>query len=130
MTTQYRCSEISLIEGRLTGTVEARAANAPAPLLEVISRGQSIAMGETAPQPDSSTVSRWSYSIAIPPSVLTDGTQTLLLRELEATETLASLSIMVGEPIDQDVLAELDLLRAELDMLKAAMRRQLGVVRY
>ena len=48
----------------------------------------------------------------------------------EVGETLASLPIVIGEPIDEDILAELDLLKAEVEMLKSAMRRHLGVTRY
>ncbi len=65
----------------------------------------------------------WSVRIAIPPEALSDGVQTFLIEAVTTGETLTSFSIVTGEPLDDDIRAEIDLLRAELDMLKSAFRR-------
>jgi hypothetical protein len=47
--------------------------------------------------------------------------QTVLVRS--GGETLAQFTLIAGEPADQDIRAELGLLRAELDLLKRAFQR-------
>lgn len=65
----------------------------------------------------------WQLRIAIPPDLLSDGIQTFLIIDRDSEETLSSFSILAGEPLDEDIRAEVDLLRAELDLLKRAFRR-------
>lgn len=66
---------------------------------------------------------RWSVSVAIPAELLSDGVHSFLMLESDGGERLASLSIIAGTPLDGDLRAEIDLLRAELDLLKQAFRR-------
>lgn len=54
-------------------------------------------------------------------SVLSEGVQTVLLKVGE--EVLASFTIVAGVPLEEDLRAEISLLRAELDLLKRAFRR-------
>ncbi len=49
--------------------------------------------------------------------------QTFLITETASGVRLGSFAIVTGEPLEDDIRAELDLLRAELDMLKKAFRR-------
>lgn len=72
---------------------------------------------------DADTPGTWHLRIAIPPDTLGDGVQTFLILNAETGETLDQFSIITGEPLQADVRAEVDLLRAELDMLKRAFRR-------
>ncbi len=65
----------------------------------------------------------WALSAAIPASLISDGVQTVLLRDVLNGETLGHFAIMAGSALDDDLHAEVDLLRAELDMLKKAFRR-------
>lgn len=64
---------------------------------------------------------KWLLRLPIPAEVLSDGVQTFLLRE--AGETVGRFTIVTGVPLEDDLRAEIDLLRAELDMLKRAFRR-------
>lgn len=66
---------------------------------------------------------RWHLRIAIPPDILSDGAQVLMIRDTQTDETLDSFAIVAGEPLDDALHAEVILLRAELDMLKRAFRR-------
>ncbi|WP_413868719.1 hypothetical protein [Albidovulum sp.] len=66
---------------------------------------------------------RWPVSVAIPPELLSDGIQTFLVREAGTGAMLGHFSIVTGVPLEADLRAEIDLLRAELDMLKKAFRR-------
>ena len=42
---------------------------------------------------------------------------------METDARLASFTVVMGQPLDEDIRAEMALLRAELDMLKRAFRR-------
>jgi hypothetical protein len=65
----------------------------------------------------------WVVRVPIPPSVITDGVQTFLIRDKRADVTLDSFSLMSGDALGYDIRAEMVLLREELDMLKRAFRR-------
>jgi hypothetical protein len=65
----------------------------------------------------------WVVRLPIPAHILSDGVQTIVIRDLSADAPLATVSIVAGEPLEEDFRAELELLRAELDMLKRAFRR-------
>lgn len=65
----------------------------------------------------------WALRLAIPSAILSEGVQTLLIRDKRSNETLGHFTIVTGEPLEDDLRAEIDLLRAELDMLKRAFRR-------
>lgn len=65
----------------------------------------------------------WAVRVPIPADVLSEGVQTFLIRERGQTETLAHFTIITGVAMEDDMRAEVDLLRQELDMLKRAFRR-------
>ena len=65
----------------------------------------------------------WVLRIPVPPEVIADGVQTILIADARDNETLAKVSLICGEALAEDIRAEVDLLRAELDMLKRAFRR-------
>ncbi len=66
---------------------------------------------------------RYTLRLELPIAVLSDGMQTVLFVNAETDETLASATILAGDVLAEDIRAEMDLLRAELDMLKKAFRR-------
>ena len=61
--------------------------------------------------------------VPIPAELLSEGVQTFVITDLGTDARLASFSIVTGQPLAEDIRAELDLLREELDMLKRAFRR-------
>jgi len=65
----------------------------------------------------------YAIRVPIPMAALADGVQTFLIRDLKTGNTLDSFTVITGEPLEHDIRAEIDLLRAELDMLKRAFRR-------
>lgn len=74
----------------------------------------------------------WRIAAAIPPQKLSDGVQTFLLLEDQGegaeppqagASHLSSLSIVAGELVEEDMRAEMNLLRSELDVLKKELRR-------
>ncbi len=65
----------------------------------------------------------WSIRVPVPVECLSDGVQTFLIRDKQSSETLNKFAIVAGEPLEDDIRAEVTLLREELDMLKRAFRR-------
>lgn len=57
----------------------------------------------------------------IPAFVLSEGVQTVLFRL--GDEVLAHFTLIAGVPMEEDIRAEISLLRAELEVLKRAFRR-------
>ena len=65
----------------------------------------------------------WLVRVPVPVSALTDGVHTILIRNAENGETLASFAVLAGDALPEDIRGEMELLREELDMLKRAFRR-------
>ncbi|MCI2399497.1 hypothetical protein [Aliiroseovarius subalbicans] len=72
---------------------------------------------------DASAEGRFTVRVPIPVDLLTDGVQTFVISDRDSGERLESFSVITGQPMEDDIRAEVDLLRAELDMLKRAFRR-------
>ena len=99
-------------EGVLSGPTET-------PVLEVSLLGEPIA-GVTIAAIQA-RAGDWLVRVPIPAEVLSEGVQTFLIRS--GAETLAHFTVITGVAMEDDMRAEIDLLRAELDMLKRAFRR-------
>ncbi len=92
-----------------------------APELEVVLLEQVLPGVSATPVPD--RPGDWAVRVMIPATALGDGVQTFLIRNKPTGETLAHFTIITGVAMEDDMRAEVDLLRAELDMLKRAFRR-------
>lgn len=104
-------------EGILSGAGEA------APTLEVTLDGAAQPGVTVTPIPGRPG----DYAVKVPvrAEVLSEGVQTFLIRRKggAAEPVLAHFTIITGVALEDDLRAEFDLLRAELDMLKRAFRR-------
>lgn len=65
----------------------------------------------------------WSVRVPIPAEAISDGVQTFVICDRTSGARLAHFALIAGEPLSDDLRSEIDLLRAELDMLKSAFRR-------
>jgi len=65
----------------------------------------------------------WNLSIPVPSHAVTDGVQTFLIIDGADDTKLGDFTLIAGEAMADDLRAEVELLRAELDMLKRAFRR-------
>lgn len=61
--------------------------------------------------------------VPIPAEALSEGVQTFIIRDKASGEKLVHFTVITGVAMEDDMRAEVDLLRAELDMLKRAFRR-------
>lgn len=64
----------------------------------------------------------WSLRVPVPAEAIADGVQTFVISDGGGAK-LGQFCIIAGEALGEDLHAEVDLLRAELDMLKRAFRR-------
>ena len=65
----------------------------------------------------------WGIRVPIPVELISDGVQSFVVLDKSTGQKLGSFSILAGDALADDIRAEVDLLRAELDMLKKAFRR-------
>ncbi|SES28490.1 hypothetical protein SAMN04490244_10964 [Tranquillimonas rosea] len=117
-------SEVTLTETRIADGVwqgVLRTPQAEAPALAAFHGDRPLPSPEVTADRGDGTL--WLVRVPIPPEVLNDGLQSVIITEAASGEVLASCAIAMGEGLDQDLRAEVSLLRAELDMLKRAFRR-------
>lgn len=69
------------------------------------------------------TADHWVLTIPVPAAAIADGIQTVLVIDRQADQKIGEFVLIGDEVSSVDLRAEMDLLRAELDMLKRAFRR-------
>ncbi|MBU3032946.1 hypothetical protein [Tritonibacter mobilis] len=65
----------------------------------------------------------WALTIPVPIEAVSEGVQSFVIIDADANVKLGDFTLIAGEPLADDLRAEVELLRAELDMLKRAFRR-------
>ncbi|MEL6169651.1 MAG: hypothetical protein AAFR35_13245 [Pseudomonadota bacterium] len=111
-----------LSEGRWNGRFHQKTGEAGVrPALSIHYRGTSIDPVEIAPVDDRPGL--WRVAFDIPLAALSDGVHTVVIADEASGATLASVTFSAGDALDEDLQAEVHLLRAELDLLKRAFRR-------
>ncbi|QUJ76367.1 hypothetical protein KDD17_15975 [Sulfitobacter albidus] len=90
------------------------------PKVDVTHQGTSVADVTVEVIPDRTG---FALRVPIPPEAIADGMQTLLIADADTDEQIGTITLMAGEALADDMRVEVDLLRAELDMLKRAFRR-------
>ena len=65
----------------------------------------------------------WMLRVPIPLEAIADGVQAFVVTDVLDGETLGHFTLIAGEALGDDIRVEMELLRAELDMLKRAFRR-------
>lgn len=114
----YRLTKTKMRQGVWEGIVTG--AGSDQPQIEATFEGRAIAGISLS---ENGTAGHWVLSVPIPAEAIADGMQTILISDTRAGEKIGSVSLLAGEALGDDMRAEVDLLRAELDMLKRAFRR-------
>ena len=104
--------------GRWTGVLTGVPSGQEAPALQVLLRGEEVTTAHL-----SAGAGHHDVRIELPASVLGDGVQSLLIVPVGEVTPLATIRLVAGAPLEQDLQAEIEDLRAELDLLKSAFRR-------
>ncbi|UMA64793.1 hypothetical protein LVO79_17610 [Roseivivax marinus] len=118
--TDYTLTKTRFVEGVWEGIVTTESADAPPPQVAVSHldrplRGVVVAEG--------GGTNGWVLRVPVPPETIGDGTHTFLIHDERNGAALGSFTIVAGEAVGDDIRAEMELLRAELDLLKRAFRR-------
>jgi len=69
------------------------------------------------------TAGQWHVLVPVPNEAICDGVQVFVLTDEEDETTLGHFVVIAGEAVGDDLRSEIDMLRAELDLLKRAFRR-------
>lgn len=118
-------SELSLTKIRFrNGVWQGKISNAPdtgarpdihVRLLDQVVDGVTINEGGTGTE--------WDLEVPVPSYALADGVHSFVIYDGAADTKLGDFTLIAGEAAADDLRAEVELLRAELDMLKRAFRR-------
>lgn len=115
-------TKLRLCEGVWEGLLSAP--RAMTPRLRLWHRDELLGEPETiATEAAGEGRAEWLVRFPLPVERLSDGMQTFVIEDAETGAALAHETLLAGEALDADALAELSLLRAELDLLKRAFRR-------
>jgi hypothetical protein len=118
---EFMVTKKRIYAGIWEGVVTADKGSDALPKIEVIHLEKSVQSVSLVADPD--IAASWQLRIAIPPELLSDGIQVFMIKDVESGEVLDAFTILTGEAIEDDISAEVEMLRAELDMLKRAFRR-------
>jgi hypothetical protein len=111
---------MKLVQGRIAGGVWEGVVQAEAaPVVEALHEGRVIEGVEVRPIAGKS--GQFSLRVPIPAWALNEGVQTFVVQA--GGERIAQFTLVAGQPLDEDIRAEVSLLRAELDLLKRAFQR-------
>ncbi len=66
---------------------------------------------------------QWLMQVPIPSEAIADGVQVFVITDATDDSKLGQFTLIAGEALGDDIRNEVELLRAELDMLKRAFRR-------
>jgi hypothetical protein len=72
---------------------------------------------------ESNDSGKWLLQVPVPTSAIADGVQVFVISDAIDGENLGEFTLIAGEALGDDIRKEVELLRAELDMLKRAFRR-------
>ncbi len=113
-------TKIRFRNGRWEGLVESRTASAPPPDIKVLYLDRPV---EDVSLSETETTGVWKLVIPIPQEAVADGVHSFVISGAAQDEPLAHFTLIGGDIAAEDLRTEVDLLRAELDMLKRAFRR-------
>lgn len=104
-------------EGVWQAVIKAEAA----PKLRATHKGQAVIGVNIEAHPSEQNL--WVVKVPVPEAAIADGVQTILINDAETDDLLGQFSLIAGEALGDDIRIEVELLRAELDLLKRAFRR-------
>lgn len=111
-------TKTKLKAGRYDGLLNC---SGPPPVVEAVHLDKVVAIAETVEM--EGHPGHFLLSVDLPVEVLCDGVQTVQLRSADSGDVLDRVTILAGEVLDEDIRAEVEFLREEIDLLKRAFRR-------
>jgi hypothetical protein len=121
----FNLTKTQFREGIWEGVLTAGAGQMDAPEIAVTLHDKPVhgVMVTELPLKEGARELGWLVQVPVPLEAVGDGVQTFLIVDAKVDVVLSSFTMIVGEVMGDDLRAEVDLLREELDMLKRAFRR-------
>ncbi len=116
----FELTHTRILEGVFEGVLTPKKGTSGAPEVRVTHLERVI---DTVEISEDSGGQQWRLRVSIPAYVISEGVQTFLIDDASSGARLGHFCLIAGEALGDDIRAEVDLLRAELDMLKRAFRR-------
>ena len=113
-------TKIRFRNGIWEGQISHAAASGARPEITVMFRDQPVREVKLAA---GQAGGEWTVAVPVPAEALADGVQTFVIFDAADSTRLGDFTLIAGEAAADDLRAEVELLRAELDMLKRAFRR-------
>lgn len=116
---ELRLIKTRLRHGRFEGIIEGATGGAR-PAIEARHQDHII---EGIDLRESDVEGQWDLTVPIPEEAIADGVQSIVIYSAGTGDKLGDVTLIAGDAAAEDLRAEVELLRAELDMLKRAFRR-------
>jgi hypothetical protein len=116
----FELTKTRLIQGIWEGILTPKSSKNTVPDVHVTHLDHTVADVEVV---EDQEAGNWRLRIPVPADAISDGVQTFLIHDTKTNDQLGQFCLIAGEALGDDIRAEMDLLRAELDMLKRAFRR-------
>jgi hypothetical protein len=117
---ELQLAKLRLREGVWEGLITGAGTSGARPDIRVTHLDQPVDAVSLTEQGDGG---EWLLRVPVPTHAVADGVQTFLIVDGADDTKLGDFTLIAGEALGSDLRAEIELLRAELDMLKRAFRR-------
>ena len=113
--TEWTLSKIRLSDGHWQGLLQGGSGTPP----DLVADHLGAPVGTITLTPQGKD---WLVDLALPATLITDGAHCVILRRADSMAQLAMVTFIAGEDLAHDLRADVAMLRAELDLLKRALR--------
>ena len=117
---EFQLSRIGVSNGVWTAVLSLPTAPADPPVIDAVHRGRKLTSVKVS---DAGAPGCFRLSFEIPGGILNDGTEAILIVDAGEETVLGAITVGVDCPDTNELVDEVALLRAELDLLKRAFRR-------
>lgn len=118
--TNYFFTDVQVNSGRWEAVLRAATKSASP---EIMVKHLDIPLPDIKFEEVQSDKNAWHISVGIPIESISDGIQIFRVYVDDMTYHAETFTILTGKPLEDDIRAEVRLLREELDMMKKAFRR-------
>ncbi|MGB0959814.1 MAG: hypothetical protein ACPGVK_06135 [Halocynthiibacter sp.] len=117
---QYFFTDVQITSGRWRAVMHA---SAPVETPDLLVTHLEQPLEDITVENHSLEKNAWRVSAGIPVEAISDGVQVFRVYVNDMDTVVETFTILAGKPLEEDIRAEVQLLREELDMLKKAFRR-------